>query len=63
MIDQLGGRKFVYALLVVVLAFVLVVVGKLTTDAFIGFAETMGGIYVIGNVAEAVTNKMVTKNA
>lgn len=58
MIDQLGGRKFIYALLVVILTFILVVIGKLAVDSFIAFAETIGGIYIIGNVMDTVANKV-----
>ena len=57
MIDKLGGRKFIYAILVLVMSFALVVAGKLETQAFLSFAEMVGGIYVIGNVASDLVNK------
>lgn len=56
--DILGGRKFIFAVLLTILAFVLVFVGKLTADAFIAFAQVIGGIYVVGNVASTVADKI-----
>jgi hypothetical protein len=50
MFDAIGGRKFVYAILVVVLGFVLVFIGKVTAEDWMNFASIVGGIYVIGNI-------------
>jgi hypothetical protein len=57
MIDKLGGRKFVFACAVTLMGFVLVVVNKLTPDAWITFAKTVGAVYVIGNVGKAIVTK------
>ncbi len=50
--DSIGGRKFVYAVLAVALSFALVILGKLTADSWTTFVSIIGGIYVIGNVAD-----------
>lgn len=49
--DPLLSRKFIYAVLVLLLGFALVALKVITGDAWINLAQTMGGIYVIGNVA------------
>lgn len=54
--DLLGGRKFIYCLLVVAASFVLVLLGKLTPSDFTSFAQVMGGLYIVGNVANTVAN-------
>jgi hypothetical protein len=54
------GRKFVFAVLVVVLSFALVIFGKLNADAFTNFSAIIGGIYVVGNVSATVANKITT---
>lgn len=54
MSSPLLSRKFIYAILVVVAGFILVVVGKATADQWMTFTTVMGGIYVIGNVATKV---------
>lgn len=56
--EKLGGRKFVYALLVVVIASYFVIVGKLSTEGWITFVEVIGGLYVIGNLGSKLTTKM-----
>lgn len=50
--DPLLSRKFLYAILVLLLGFVLVIVKTITGDSWINLAQTIGGIYVIGNVAD-----------
>ena len=56
--DKLGGRKFIYAASVVILAFVLVVTKYLEAAEWLKFAELVGGIYVIGNVANKGVEKL-----
>lgn len=55
-----GGRKFFYALLVVILAFALVLTDKISADAFLKFVEIIGGSYVVGNVASKFANPKET---
>lgn len=50
--DSIGGRKFIYAVLAVALSFVLVIMGKLSADSWTTFVSIIGGIYVVGNVAD-----------
>ena len=57
MIEKLGGRKFIYAMVAVVMSFVLVLLKELEPDIFLKFIEIIGGIYVIGNVATTIANK------
>jgi hypothetical protein len=57
MIKALGGRKFIYALLVTILGFVLVLVEKVPASDYLTFVGVIGATYVLGNVA----NKAVTK--
>ncbi len=60
MIEKLGGRKFIYALIVVVMVFVGWILGKLDAQQFINFATSIGGIYVAGNVLTDLVNKNKT---
>ena len=55
MIDKLGGRKFTYALLVTVLGFALVLVGKVPASDYLTFVGIIGATYVVGNVASKAT--------
>ena len=50
MIDKLGGRKFIFAVLAVVAGFYLVTIDKVTAEQWMNFTSIIGGIYVIGNV-------------
>jgi hypothetical protein len=50
MVDAIGGRKFAFAVLIVILGFVLVIMGKVTPEAWITLSSVVGGIYVTGNV-------------
>lgn len=51
MTDKLGGTKFLYAIFVITLAFIALMTGKIIGTDFTSFAELIGGLYVIGNVA------------
>ena len=57
MIEKLGGRKFVFGMMLIVLSFVLVCVGKLETEIWTQFVSIVGGTYVLGNVASRITDK------
>ena len=56
--EPLLSRKFIFAIIVISFGFIFVIVGKLPADSFMTFASIIGGMYVLGNVAEKVTNKM-----
>lgn len=48
-IEDLGGRKFVFALLVVFMSFELAVTGKINFDEFTGIALWALGIFSVSN--------------
>jgi hypothetical protein len=50
MLEKLGGRKFVFAILVILLGFVLVLTKVATSDQWMKFVEVVGSSYIIGNV-------------
>ncbi|MBC7236232.1 MAG: hypothetical protein H5T69_10335 [Chloroflexi bacterium] len=51
MLSKLGGRKFLFALLAVILSFILVLARLATAEQWMQFVEVIGAAYVIGNVA------------
>lgn len=51
MIEKIGGRKFLFAILAVLMCFVLVLTGYTTADKWLQFVEIIGGSYILGNVA------------
>lgn len=53
--SNLLSRKFIYAIMVVIMAYVLVILHEVTADQFLKFSEVIGGIYVIGNVGTKLT--------
>jgi hypothetical protein len=57
-LDKIGGRKFIFAILLIVIGYLLVDKGKLTADSFLNYAEFVGATYVIGNVAVKVTDAL-----
>lgn len=57
MLEALGGRKFIFAMIMLVMAFVLVILKTLDPDSFLKFAAIIGGTYVAGNVAATIANK------
>lgn len=50
-IDMIGGRKFVFAILLTILSFVLVILKIVESAEWLKFMEVVGGTYVLGNVA------------
>lgn len=52
MLNDIGGRKFIFAMFVVMLGFVLVMGIKTTAQEWFSFVQVIGGIYVAGNVLE-----------
>ena len=57
MIEKLGGRKFMFALLGVVLVFSLVLTGKAEVKQLIDFIEVVGATYIGGNVVAKFAEK------
>jgi hypothetical protein len=56
-LERVGGRKFIFAILVVILSFVLVITKTLPVITWLDFVTTIGGIYVIGNVVTKFTKQ------
>lgn len=46
------STKFIFAVLITILGFVLVAIGKVSGQEFLTFAEVVGGTYVLGNVVQ-----------
>jgi len=49
--EPLLSRKFIYAVLVVILGFALTITNNVSAEEFFKFSELIGLTYVIGNVA------------
>lgn len=49
MIEKLGGRKFIFAILALVLAFALVLLKIVTAESFLEFVKWVAGIFIAGN--------------
>lgn len=56
MINKIGGRKFIYILLLTIIGFVFVLMGKMTAKEYLDFCVLISGIYIVGNVATKFTN-------
>ena len=57
MLEALGGRKFVFGLFAVVLAFVLVLTGSVAPDVWLDFVKLVMATYVAGNVVSKFSAK------
>jgi hypothetical protein len=55
MIEKLGGRKFVMAVVLLVLNFILFYVGKIDGKTWEWLSTSLFGIYVGGNVVTKFT--------
>lgn len=51
MLENLGGRKFVFGVILVIMGFVFTLLGKVSVEAFFTFASVVGASYIVGNVA------------
>jgi len=58
-LGKVGGRKFVFGLLIVILGFVLVVSKLAAAQEWITLVEITGGMYVLGNVGSKVVNSKI----
>ncbi len=54
MIEQIGGRKFIFAVLVVICGFVLAGVDKISFDQFTSLALWALGIFSVSNAVQKV---------
>ncbi len=59
--DKIGGVKFVFAMFVVALAFVLTVLGKIDGQTFLNTALGVGATFVIGNITNQISSDSVKK--
>lgn len=57
MIEKIGGRKFIYTILLTFLGFVFVLMGKMTAKEYLDFCIVIGGIYTAGNVVSKFTSQ------
>jgi len=55
MIENLGGRKFIIAVLALVLAFILVIFKLVLPNEFLDFVKLIVGLFIAGNAAVDVT--------
>lgn len=55
--NDVVGRKFVFAVLVTILGFVLVLAGKVSAENWQNFVILISGIYVVGNIGDKIVNK------
>lgn len=56
MAENLLSRKFIFAILVSVLSFVMVLVEKLSPSDWLEFEAVIGAVYVIGNSVEKIVD-------
>ena len=56
--EKLGGRKFLFCLLLTVLSFVMVITKSLTPKEWTDFVMVVGGIYIIGNVGVRIADSI-----
>jgi len=57
MINKVGGRKFVFAILATILSFVLVLTNRVESREWLAFMGVVGGTYVLGNVGSRIMEK------
>lgn len=50
-LEKIGGRKFIFAMFVMSLAYVLVILKLMTTAEWVTLSKFIGSAYIIGNIA------------
>ena len=55
--NMLGGRKMMFAMILLALSTAMVFIGKADFNGWSEFIKWVLGIYVVGNVGEYATNK------
>ena len=58
LLDKIGGRKFLFAMMVSIFGFVLVLTGHTTAEKFFQFIEIVGATYIAGNVINGISDKL-----
>lgn len=53
----MGGRKFIFGVIVIVATTILVALGKLGFEQFQGMLEFVFAVYVTGNVVQKFSQK------
>lgn len=51
------GRKFVFAVLVTILGFILVLGGKVSAENWQTFVMVISGLFIAGNLGDKIINK------
>ena len=59
--EQFGGRKFLFCLLLTVLSFVLVLTKSITSKEWTDFIMVIGGLYILGNVGAKIADGIEKK--
>lgn len=55
-VENLLSRKFLFSILITIMGFVLVLVGRVAAERFLNFVAIVGATYIVGNVSsKAVT--------
>lgn len=57
MVEDIGGRKFIFTLMSVVLITLLLLVGAITQDIFKELMLWIGGFFTAGNAVDHVSDK------
>ena len=57
LLNDLGGRKFVFAILIVIIVFLLALFGEITFEQFTGTILWAFGIFSAANVTQKFTGK------
>lgn len=55
--EKLLSRKFLFSVLVTVMAFTLTLMGNLKAAEFLTFVGVVGATYIIGNVSSQLVDK------
>ena len=54
--NTFASKKFIFALVLSIMGFVLVLLDKTTTEFFFKFVEIVGITYVIGNINDKIND-------
>lgn len=54
--ERLLSKKFIFALAVSIMGFVLVLLKETDANTFFKFVELIGGIYVVGNISDKIND-------
>lgn len=54
--EILLSKKFIFALAVSIMGFVLVIMKETDSETFFKFVQIVGGLYVIGNISDKIND-------